>query len=498
MKTRYSLLLIILLTFCFSCSDFLDEVDQSNFTQDNYFTKPEHAGSIINAIYKDLILAGVGGDYGGNPQLMTEFQTGLAGTKVGQNTQINNIRLLANNGDNGYSKSWWNTNYRAIANANLAIEKIPGIAMDSDLKKKYLGEAHFLRAYNYFNLVRMFGNIPLILVPVDASSPELYPMQEKSETVYESIVSDLKEAESSNLNWVDKSGRATMATVKALMSEVYLTMAGYPLNKGTEYYSLAADKAKEIIDHGEYYLFPSYDYLHRVDMKNIGENIFMIQYQSGIINSSFQDLYLPYNLDISYYSTEAGSIYAVNEFISSYEQGDKRIEEGEFYYTKYTSNKDRSDTLNFGAYYIYKFFDTDAHLNTARSSLNYPLIRYAQVLLTFAEAQNEAESTPTDDAYLYLNKIRERANLTDLAGLTKDEFRKAVWKERYHELAFENKIWFDMARTRQVLNLTTGNFDDYVGHEFVYGPILSERELLFPIPTGEINNNRKLTQNSGY
>ena len=188
----------------------------------------------------------------------------------------------------------------------------------------------------------------------------------------------------------------------------------------------------------------------------------------------------------------------MNEFIGSYEPGDKRIKNGEFYYTKYTSNKNRNDTINLGAYYIYKFFDTDANLNTAKSSLNYPLIRYAQVLLTFAEAQNEAENTTSKEAYLYLNKIRERANLIDLAGLTKDEFRKAVWMERYHELAFENKIWFDMARTHKVLNLTTGTFDDYVGHKFVYGPGLSERELLFPIPTSEINNNKNLVQNSGY
>lgn len=498
MKTKYSSLVIIIMIFFSGCSDFLDETDQSNFTQDNYFTKPEHAESIINAIYQDLMLGGAGGDYGGNPFFMTDLQTGLVGTKVGQNTHINYVRQLSNNADNGYSKSWWNTSYRAIANANLAIAKIPGIEMDAGLKKQYLGEAHFLRAYNYFNLIQIFGNIPLILIPVDASSPKLYPIQEKIETVYETIISDLKEAENSNLKWVDKSGHATMATVKAILSEVYLTMAGHPLNKSTEYYSLAADKAKEIIDHGDYYLFPSYNDLHSIDKENIGENIFMIQYQAGIIENPFQSLYLPYNLDVSFYSTETGSVYALNEFINSYESGDKRIKEGEFYYTKYTSNKDRNDTLNLGAYYIYKFFDTDANLNTAKSSLNYPLIRYAQVLLTFAEAQNETGNTPSDEAYLCLNKIRERANLTDLAELTQDEFRKAVWKERYHELAFENKIWFDMARTHKVLNLTTKDFDDYVGHKFVYGPVLSQKELFFPIPTSEINNNKKLIQNSGY
>ena len=498
MKAKQFIITIFSLFILSGCADFLDEKDQSNFTPENYFTKPEHAESIINAIYEDLRLGGVGGDYGGNPYFMTDFQTGLAGTKVGQNTHINNIRLLVNNADNGYSKSWWNTCYRAIANANMAIEKIPGIEMDETLKAQYLGEAYFFRAYNYFNLIRIFGHIPLILSPVDASSSQLYPMQEKPEVVYDQIVKDLVEAEKAGLDWVNEGGRVNQAAVKSVLAEVYLTMAGYPMTDGSDYYQLSAAKAKEVIDHGDYYLFDDYSSLHSLEYENKGEHIFMIQYQSGIVENPFQSLYLPYNLDVSFYSTETGSVYAMNEFIDSYEDGDKRIENEEFYYDEYTSNKNRTDTLNLGAYYIYKFFDTDANLNTAKSSLNYPLIRYAEVLLMFAEASNEVSDSPSDDAFLYLNKIRERANLEDLSGLTKNEFRKAVWKEQYYELAFENKVWFNMVRIRKVLNLRTGNFDDYVGHEFVSGPVLTERELLFPIPTSEINNNKNLVQNTGY
>ena len=85
-----------------------------------------------------------------------------------------------------------------------------------------------------------------------------------------------------------------------------------------------------------------------------------------------------------------------------------------------------------------------------------------------------------------------------MAGLSHDDFRLAVWRERWHELAFENKIWFDMARTRKVFDLVDGGFNDYVGHRFTYGPALGEREQFFPIPTGEMKNNRNLTQNKGY
>ena len=137
-------------------------------------------------------------------------------------------------------------------------------------------------------------------------------------------------------------------------------------------------------------------------------------------------------------------------------------------------------------------------MNTAKSGLNYPLLRYADILLLYAEASNESEGSPSPKAYECLNKVRQRAGLEPLSNLSQVQFREAVWKERYHELAFENKLWFDMARTRKVFNLTSGGFDDFVGHVFTYGPTLGEKELLFPIPTSEMNNNKNLIQNKGY
>lgn len=498
MKTKNIILSVCLLIVGCGCTDFLDESNKTDFTQENYFKTAEHAKSIVNAIYQDFRM-GASGDYGGSPYFMTDFLTGLANTRVSQNVHINNIRLVVNNSDNEYSKSWWNYSYRGIANANLALARIPAIEMDATLKSKCLGEAYFLRAYYYFNLVRLFGNIPLVLSPVDASSPDLYPEQATVADVYTQIVSDLQEAEKTSLTWNDESGRVTMGTVKALLTNVYLTMAGYPLEKGREYYSLAASKGKEVIEKGTFYLFDSYDDLRKQDMQNKGEHLLMIQYQAGTsVENGIQYLYLPYNLDISYYSTETGSIVVLDEFIDSYESGDKRVEEKQFYYTNYTSNTDRDKIVEFNGYYVYKFFDEEAHLKTAKSGLNYPLMRYSDLLLQFAEAQNEADGSPSAEAYACVNMIRKRANLPELEGLNQEGFRKAVWKERWHELAFENKLWFDMARTRKVLDLKTGNFNDYVGHQFTYGPKLGERELLFPIPTSEMKNNKKLKQNDGY
>ena len=498
MKTKYILILTICMALVTSCADFLDETDKSNFTSGNYFKTPEHAATIVNAIYTDLRMA-ASGDYGGTPYFMTDFLTGLANTRVSQNVNINNIRLVVNNSDNDYSRVWWQASYRGIGNANLAIERIPEIEMDNTQKSKYLGEAYFFRAYYYFNLVRIFGDIPLVLVPVDASSPELYPDQASVDAVYSQIVADLLEAEKSQLTWDDESGRVTMGVVKSLLANVYLTMAGYPLQKGREYYALAASKTKEVIDNGTYSLFESYDDMHNPSIENKGEHMFMIQYQANTsVENGAQALYLPYNMDISYYSTETGSIVVLDEYIDSYENGDKRVEEKEFYFTNYTSNANREETVQFGGYYVYKFFDEEAHLRTAKSGLNQPLMRYADILLQYAEAQNEADGAPSASAYECINKVRKRANLGELSGLSQDQFREAVWKERWHELAFENKLWFDMARTRKIFSMSDGKFDNYVGHQFVYGPTLGERELLFPIPTSERNNNKKLVQNPGY
>jgi hypothetical protein len=289
----------------------------------------------------------------------------------------------------------------------------------------------------------------------------------------------------------------TLGAVKSLLAKVYLTMAGYPLQKGAAYYDLAAKKAEEVIDSKAFKLFSTYDDLHNPAKKNIEENIFMIQYKTQLIPSGWQVSIIPYNKNISAYSDETGGIYATGDFVKSYEAGDLRTKEKQFFFTKFPNERDRNKVVDLGGYFIYKHFDNVAQTSSANSDLNWPVIRYADVLLMYAEASNEVGG-PSAKAYEAVNAIRTRAELPALAGLTKDTFREAVWAERWHELCFENITWFDMARLRKAYNVTTKKFDNYVGHKFSYGPTLTERELLFPIPTPEIRNNTNLKQNAGY
>lgn len=496
MKIKIQVLITgVLLFLGTGCS--LEELDPSNITADSYFQTAEHARTAVNAVYSSLKDIR-GGAYGGGPWLMVEFATGLADSDLGQADNSKIIRNLNNNSDNAYGLSYWTSNYVGIANANLAITKIPGIQMNEDLKKNYLGEAKFLRAHYYYQLVRLFGKVPLILEPIDLASPDLYATQASVEDIYAQIVKDLTEAEGSGLPFKDSTGKVTLGAIKNLLSSVYLTMAGYPLGKGVPYYTLAADKAKEVIVSGQYSLFSSYDDLHDPSKKNTGENIFMVQYLALTSPSNWQPLIIPYNMNISAYSDQTGAIYANQKFIASYEAGDKRVVEKAFYYTTYTLKTDRTKTVNLGGYFLYKHFDNQANLVTASSGLNWSLYRYAELLLIYAEAKNETSGGADILAYQGLNAIRSRAGLAPLSGLTQNNFREAVWREKWHELSYEGVTWFDMVRIRKGFNVSNGSFNDFVGHQFAYGPTLTPRELLFPIPTSEMRNNKNLIQNDGY
>jgi hypothetical protein len=174
-----------------------------------------------------------------------------------------------------------------------------------------------------------------------------------------------------------------------LLSQVYLTMAGFPLQKGASHYTLAAAKAAEVIDSKQFKLFASYDDLHNPAKKNVEENIFMIQFSTQILPSNWQVSIIPYNKNISQYSDETGGIYSTGDFVKSYDAADLRIKEKQFFYTKFTNETDRTKEVDLGGYFIYKHFDNVAQTSTANSDLNWPVIRYADVLLTYAEAANE-------------------------------------------------------------------------------------------------------------
>ncbi len=489
------------------CTKFLEEEDPSALTVDTYYTLPEHGEAAIAAVFATTrFIGGAAGIFAQN-FTMLEAVTGTVKTETGQNTDLNNLLGLAYNGENVFVRNWWNGLYSTIANANLVLERVPTInPMDEAQKKKILAEAKFLRAWAYFYLVRIFGDVPLITKPVTTSSPDFYPSRTPKQDVYNQIVDDLVSAEGGGLPWNETTGRISLGAVKSLLAEVYITMAGQPLNKGASHYQLAATKANEVITSGKFNLFTSYDDLHSVSQENKGEHIFEIQYLVGVAENPMQAVLLPNFKGVSAYGTEIGSTVPTTQFYNSYEAGDKRaIDRQGFFYTNYY-NEGSGALKNLSAPYIYKHFDVIAHGTsgvggTGQSSLNWPQIRYAQVLLTYAEAQNEVGG-PTTAAYDACKASRDRAGLSTpaIATYTQATFREAIWRERWHELCYEGITWFDMVRLRKVYVEATNGFDNFVGHKFPdNGATLASKHLLFPLPTAEMQNNPNLTpQNPDY
>ena len=509
-KTLNLIVISIIIFSATSCKKWLadTDVDPSNLSPETYYTTPDHAEAAIAAAYAQTRFINGGAGIFANNFSMLEMVTGTAGTETGQNTDLNNLLGLSYNGDNVFVNNWWNGPYSVIAQANLVLQKVPPITpMDDAQKSRILGEAKFLRAWSYFYLVRLYGAVPLITEPVDASSPNLFPTRTSVDSVYALIVSDLKDAEASSLPFQDVTGRASLGAVKAELAEVYLTMAGFPLSKGTSYYQLAADKAKEVITNGSFSLFTNYADLHSIATENKGEFIFELQYLSGVSDNPNQGILLPNFKEVSAYGTEIGSTVPALQFYESYETGDKRtIDRQGFFYTSYYDGGSGA-LKDLSAPYIFKHFDiiangTSGVPGTATSSLNWTNIRYAQVLLTYAEAQNEAAGAPDQAAWDALNSIRTRAGLTTpaIGTYTQNTFREAVWRERWHELCYEGITWFDMVRLHKVYNELTNGFDDFVGHKFPANTsVLADKHLLFPLPTTEMQNNVNLRpQNPGY
>jgi hypothetical protein len=490
------------------CNKFLEERDPSNLTPETYYKTPEHAEAAIAAAYANTRFINGGAGIFVNNFQMLEAVTGTSKTETGQNSDLNNLLGLVYNGDNLLVRNWWNGLYSVVAQTNLVLQRVPAIdPMDAAQKARILGEAQFLRAWSYFYLVRLFGDVPLITEPVDANSEQLFPSRAPMQQVYDTIVNDLMAAENSGLAMTDATGRASMGAVKSLLAEVYLTMAGYPMNKGQEYYQKAADKAQEVIASNSFALFQNYGDLHNPAMENRGEQIFEIQHLGGVADNPNQGILLPNFKGVSKYGTEIGSIVPTLQFYNSFEAGDlRKVDRQGFFYTSYYE-EGSGPLKDLGAPYIFKHFDSVANGSfgkegTAVSSLNWMNMRYAQVLLTYAEAKNEAAGSPDATAYNALKAIRDRAKLTtpDQSSFTQQSFREAVWRERWHELSYEGVTWFDMVRLHKAYNEATNSFDEFAGHKFAdNGATLQEKHLLFPLPTAEMQNNPSLTpQNPGY
>jgi hypothetical protein len=360
-------------------------------------------------------------------------------------------------------------------------------------KNELLGEVYFLRANNYFNLVRLWGPVPLKLTSTSDLS-EVQIELSSIENVYTQIESDMTKASElmKNSAWTNTSGRVTKGTVQSMLIKLYLTMAGYPMQKGNSYYQKAYETAKAVSQSGAYRLFNNYSELRTVE--NSGEHIWSIQREATNAGSPVHNCMLPFPAPekaISANSAMGGGLAPTLLFYNSYPAGDKRTQEKAFFYTECEA-QDGSGMVSLGAPFIYKYWDAGA-ASSGRSGQNYPLIRYADVLLMMAEAkaQSDGGTTSDADAVNAYFAVRNRALPSEAkpSSITVNE----ILKERFFEMCFEGQTWYDLIRTRKALHVNTGQIVDMIGYQTPsHVNAFKEADLLFPYPIREQRLNPNL------
>ena len=423
--------------------------------------------------------------------------------------------------ENNFITDTWNTSYNLILRCNLIIDRIEDIPFtDNNKKAQYEGEARFLRALMYFYLNRIYGGTGLngeLLGPVkvdkEISQSEAYelgraPLQE----VYDLVVADLIFAEANlpESHGGTDIGRATKGGAIGLLGKVYMTMAGYPLNRGNEYYSRAIEQFRKITNNSRYVLEPTYSALFDVANKNTSESLFEVQYKKGapggVTGSPWNNNFAPRFSDkeVVLVGDKGGENAPTQSMSEAYETGDPR---------KYVSMRDGWLNANTGAYendkYVCKYYDVS--VSGSDNGNNWIELRLADIYLLYAEALVRTNGDK-QEAINYINKIRERARNTpgdpegekpadllknlEVSNFSSDQaLLLAIENERRVELAFENHRWFDLVRTgrAEAVMTTSQKADGYP--DFTW----SNNALAYPIPMTVMQSNpQKIIQNSGY
>ncbi len=402
----------------------------------------------------------------------------------------------------------WNNSYRGISRANSALERIDdfgGFTTDG-LKERLISEARFLRGYYYFNLVRLFGDVPLITEATTNFSSyddvtELFVERDPAAAVYELIQDDLTYAlgnlpDLASLRGTDDEGRATTEAAAAILGLMHLTLGDY---------AAAESQLLPLYNSGGLALTEDYA---AVNGSNTSESIFEIQYAGGnpASRNGLNNQVPPKNSGRGNIAFEepSGQVFAELAFFNSFSESDLRKET--FFITEFV-HPSTNEVVNF-----WEFAEPMPHFGkyvktTEFSDINYPLIRYADVLLMIAEALIETQGVAA--AVPYINEVRSRAGLDDLPTmLTPDQVRDSLFVERQKELCLEGHEWYDAVRFGKLVEVVTAsvNLNQQFVASFPDSSLLatpqeapvSEFNTLMPIPDSAIEDNDKLTQNDGY
>lgn len=504
-KIRYIITIVFFIGFLNSCSDdFINVENKEVLTEESFWQTEDHAMQALTAAYGAMQSA-----TGSKWAFFEEMYTAMSyrADDVVNNTAETYGRSLAsftNTTEESGPYNIWRASYAGIGRANQILQKVPEMeALSSDVKNNLIAEAKFLRAYYYFWLVTGFENVPLI-TKFSGETADLFPSQAAPSAVWAQIETDLTEAEaglptSYPSEW---KGRATQGAAKALLGKVYLFQ---------EKWGQAETKLQEVTGMG-YSLLPNYADNFNGNAENGSESVFEIQFTGDRSNGN--DERQVFNFQVSPYAFGGWELFypsqwLVDEMKTDLTSGGEisdRAYESIFFDDPNSEMYSRADDavvsyttvqadLNHPKYFKKYAFNQDTNFY---NGTNLSVIRYADVLLMYAEALNENDKTTL--AIDQVNIVRQRGGAVDLGVMTKDELRTQIrHHERPVELAMEFGIrWFDLYRWQRGATATESIKATLEAHNKPFAENFQDKHIVFPIPLQEININTNLNPNPGW
>jgi hypothetical protein len=468
MKKIFRCIPIIFLLILSACSKDLIQEPITDKNTANFLQTEKEVEEYVNATYGALQSTGL---YGLYLPAIAEVPSDIVFEEVPANdaavfSQLDDFTVNANNNLLAVN---YRDSYVAIQRANVVLNRIDKISFGIDsIKSSRKGEMKFIRALVYFNLVRTFGDVPL--VTSETTDANLYFGQGRSlkSAVYNQIVTDLKEASDALLTKPSNQGRTTKWAARALLAKVYLTLGSA---------SLAKAQLDQVYSSNLFGLLPKPSDVFTSANEGSKEIIFSVQFASGINGN-----------------TEGSQLF-VQASPSGTQSGAKgHILPSQNLYAQYGSTDLRKGVYvdivpGSGIPYCKKYIKPTTNINDGGS--DYVVLRFADVLLMMAEAENELGNTLL--AISYLNKVRNRAGLNNTLATSQSEVRVAIDAERQLELIGEGHRWFDLLRSGNAVSIMNNFFK--ANNKNI---IIDDHNLVMPIPQGQINTDPSIVQNIGY
>ena len=493
------IIICLLFTVC-SCSDnFLEIYPETSLNEGNFYQSDEELTILVNGCY--VPLSGYSKrDHWIMSELKSDNMTIQVSSSAGDFSSWATDALLAGS-DDLTIKDFWNLSYNGIYRCNKVIsiyEELIYTWSNEELKNRSIGEVYFLRALYYFDLVRQFGDVPLVTKNIsgkEAVAIKRSPVDE----VYKLIISDLNNAQEhlSEATQIEVNGRVNESAALGLLGKVYLTQKDY----------IASEKVlKMVIVSGKFSLLPNYADLFNPVFKDFKETIFSVQCSEGAadLSNNFIFFNAPYlskgdvtnrpNIALAL----AGNMQPSQDLIDAFEVGDKRKNVSINYWT----GPDWTGVISAIPYCSKYKPPQSSPLNWCGD--NFPVLRYSDILLMYAEVLNNQGRTMEASSYVFM--VRERAGLTnDISDLSKSNLDLLIEKERQVEFCFENQRWYDLVRRDRVLEVMNAHFvssiynNPYFSNAFVNYPLsgMAPYQILAALPGEQILVN-KLEQNPGY